>query len=404
MGEFALRPRSGAILFHFDEPSACTPREIVGRLFADDTGMTRMTHALWISLTAIGCAGNTMSDNGGTGADAGTGGDAGTGSPRPGFTRGVSTLAGTSTPGYIDGGRDRNLFRNPVNVAYGTDGKLYVADFDNGKIRVVDPAGTTTTLVTPNSFARPFGLAFDPGGMLYVSTDNDPNNVHSLTSGTIWKINPRSGAVAVIASGIGRPRGLTVLHDGRLAVADNLHHVIELVEPVTGHVSLLAGTWDASGFANATGAAARFATPYGLVQRADGKLVVCDYDNHRLRLVGLDGSVSTLAGTGNAGFTDGVMASARFNQPQAIAIASSGELYVADHGNFVVRRITATTIETIAGDRTSGYLDADDRLASKLHGLEGIAVTPDGSMVYVADGTRGDEAPFNRVRQVDMVP
>ena len=122
--------------------------------------------------------------------------------------------------------------------------------------------------------------AFDAGGALYVSTDNDPNNAHSLTSGTIWKIDPRSGAVVVIASAIGRPRGLTVLRDGRLAVADNLHHVIEFVEPVTGRVSLLAGAWDASGFADAAGPAARFATPYGLVQRADGKLVVCDYANH----------------------------------------------------------------------------------------------------------------------------
>jgi DNA-binding beta-propeller fold protein YncE len=98
------------------------------------------------------------------------------------------------------------------------------------------------------------------------------------------------------------------------------------------------------------------------------------------------------------------MTSALFDRPQAVAIASSGELYIADSGNFRVRRLTATTVETIAGDGTSGYLDADDRLTAKLHGLEGIAVSPDGSMVYVADGTRGDEGPFNRIRQIDMTP
>jgi DNA-binding beta-propeller fold protein YncE len=259
-------------------------------------------------------------------------------------------------------------------------------------------------VATPSGFARPFGMAFDLAGALYVSTDNDQNNGHTLTSGTIWKIDLRSGAVAVIASAIGRPRGLTVLSDGRLAVADNLHHVIEIVDPVTGHVSLLAGAWDVTGFADAAGAAARFATPYGLVQRADGKLVVCDYANHRLRLVGLDGSVSTLAGTGIAGMADGALSSALFNQPQAVAIGSNGQLYVADSGNFRVRQITGTTIETIAGDGTGGYLDADDRLTSMIHGLEGIAVVPDGSMVYVADGTRGEEGPFNRVRQIEMTP
>jgi DNA-binding beta-propeller fold protein YncE len=379
-----------------------------------------MTHALWISLTAIGCAGNSMGGNNNLGADAGisadasttadagpsggAGGDAGAGGPRPAFTRGVSTLAGSSEAGLVDGDRDHNLFRNPVNVAYGPHGKLYVADFDNGKIRVVDAAGATTTMTTPTGFARPFGLAFDAAGMLYVSTDNDQNNGHSPLSGTIWKIDPLSGAVMVIANAIGRPRGLTVLSDGRLAVADNLHHVIEIVVPATGQVSLLAGAWDVSGFADAAGGAARFAAPYGLVQRTDGKLVVCDYANQRLRLVSLDGSVSTLAGTAVAGLADGAMTSAQFNQPQAIAIASNGDLYVADRGNFRVRRISGSTIATIAGDGTAGYLDADDPLTAKLHGLEGIAVVPDGSMVYVADGTGGDQSPFNRARQIDMTP
>lgn len=383
--------------------------------------MTRTAHALWISIAALGCAANPMAGNGsggdagitgdaGTGGDAGGGGDgggsgdAGTGGPRPAFTRGVSTLAGSADPGYVDGSREVNLFHNPVNLAYAGDGKLYVADFDNNKIRVVDRAGTATTVLTPVGFARPFGMAFDAGGVLYVSTDNDPNNGHSLTSGTIWRIDPRSGAVTVIASAIGRPRGLTVLSDGRLAVADNLHHVIELVDRVTGQVSLLAGAWDVSGFADGAGAAARFATPYGLVQRADGKLVVCDYANQRLRLVGLDGSVSTLAGADTAGMADGAISAALFNQPQAIAIASNGDLYIADSGNFRVRRITGTTIATIAGDGASGYRDADDRLTAQLHGLEGIAVVPDGSMVYVADGTRGEEGPFNRLRQIDMAP
>ena len=372
--------------------------------------MTRMVRALWISATAIGCAANPMDGHNnipgdaGSNGDAGSSGDAGTGGPRPAFTRGVSTLAGYADPGYFDGSRDVNLFHNPVNVAYAGDGKLYVADFDNSKIRVVDRAGTATTVIMPVGFARPFGMAFDAGGLLYVSTDNDRNNGHSLSSGTIWRIDPSTGAVTVIANAIGRPRGLTVLNDGRLAVADNLHHVIEIVEPVTGRVSLLAGAWDASGFADGAGAAARFATPYGLVQRPDGKLVVCDYANQRLRLVGLDGSVSTLAGTNSAGFADGAITAALFNHPQAIAIASNGDLYIADSDNFRVRRLAGATITTIAGDGASGYLDADDRLTSELHGLEGIAVVPDGSMVYLADGTRGEEGPFNRIRQINMAP
>jgi sugar lactone lactonase YvrE len=318
---------------------------------------------------------------------------------RPPFTSGVSTLGGYANAGYLDGSRDVNLFNNPVNVVFGPDGKIFVADFDNGKVRALSPTGTATTIVSQPNFTRPFGMAFAPNGMLYVSTDNDPSGGHTLMSGTIWVVDTDSHAAAPIAVGIGRPRSLTVLADGRIAAADDLHHVIELIDPQTHAVTTLAGSWDVPGFADAAGATARFSTPYGIVQRADGNLVVCDFANHRLRLVGLDGTTSTLAGS-VAGFADGAMTNAMFDHPQGLAIAANGDLFVTDIDNFRVRRVTATSIETVAGDGHDGYLDSDDRMAAELHGLEGLAVKPDGSMIYVADGTRGENVAFNRVRQI----
>src|SRR5258706_9513376 len=71
---------------------------------------------------------------------------------------GVSTLTGCPDPGMVDGGRGDALFANPVNVAVGPDGKIYVADFENNKIRVVAPDGTATTLTAQDGFGRPFGL------------------------------------------------------------------------------------------------------------------------------------------------------------------------------------------------------------------------------------------------------
>ena len=91
-----------------------------------------------------------------------------------------------------------------------------------------------------------------------------------------------------------------------------------------------------------------------------------------------------------------------FSAPEGIAMAGNGDLFVTDLGNYRVRRISGSTIDTIAGDGTGGYIDDDNRLASELYGLEGITVKPDGSMVYVADGGRGDDVPFNRVRQIKM--
>jgi DNA-binding beta-propeller fold protein YncE len=318
------------------------------------------------------------------------------------FTNGVSTLAGDAEAGYVDGSRKVARFSNPVNVAY-RDGMLYVADFDNGKLRVIDvDTHSTGTVVSQQGFSRPFGMAFAPDGTLYVATDRDPMGNHSPMSGTIWKVDIQGRSAKVVASAIGRARGMAVLPDGRIAVADYLHHVIQLVDPATGQVTPLAGAWDTKGMVDGAGQVARFSTPYYLVVRGDGNLMVTDFDNNRIRLVALDGTTTTLAGSTEAGFVDGPMGSARFSKPQAMSIAANGDVYVTDLGNFRVRRIVGDRVETVAGNGKGGWIDSDDRLASELFGLEGLSVVPDGSMVYVADGNRGEALPYNRVRQIKL--
>jgi DNA-binding beta-propeller fold protein YncE len=317
------------------------------------------------------------------------------------FTNGVSMLAGSADAGYVDGSRKVARFKNPVNVAY-RDGLLYVADFDNNKLRVIDvDSHVTSTVVAQQGFARPFGLAFASDGTLYVSTDNDSHGGHTLMSGTIWRINISGRSASVVAEAIGRPRGIAVLPDGRLVAADRLHHVIELIDPRTGAVIVLAGAWDVAGMVEGAGAVARFASPYSVVVRNDGSLLVTDYDNNRIRVVGLDGTTTTLTGT-LAGFADGAMSAAQFKHPQGLSIAGNGNVYMTDLDNFRVRRIVGDQVQTVAGDGRAGYLDADDPLTAELFGLEGLSVTPDGSMVFVADGNRGDDGPYNRVRQIKL--
>src|SRR5579862_5975082 len=75
--------------------------------------------------------------------------------PTPPFTNGVSTLAGAAEANDVDGDRDVARFDNPVNVAYGPDGNVYVADFDNSKLRVVTADGTTSTIIAQATFIRP---------------------------------------------------------------------------------------------------------------------------------------------------------------------------------------------------------------------------------------------------------
>lgn len=305
---------------------------------------------------AVGAAGCSLTPGGGDTIDAAI--------ARPPLTAGVGTLAGWAEAGDIDGPRTVNLFHNPVGVAVAADGRLLVADFDNGKIRSVDAAGEASTFYggVP-SFTRPFALARSDGA-LYVATDNDPAKGHGPMSGTLWTIDD-AGHARIIAMRIGRPRGIAVLSDGRLAIADYMHHVIELVDPVTGVVSPFAGVWDAAGFADGLGAAARFDTPYAIVRRPDDTLIVVDQGNHRLRAITPDGEVTTL---------DPV-----FDRPQGLAITAAGDLYVSDLGTFQIFRLRGGARATIAGDGQAGYVDAEDPLAARFYGLEGIAVTQDGA-------------------------
>lgn len=346
----------------------------------------------------VGC-----SSSPGGGGDDGGGGDGG-GNDAPPFTDGVSTLSGHAEPGYVDGPRGTARFANPVNVAYSpTDGKLYVADFDNGKIRAVDvDDGATSTVIAQTGFRRPFGMTFTADGKLYVSTDADPQGAQNSMSGTIWRVNITAKTATVVAANVGRARGLVALADGRLAFSDNQSHVIQIVDPTTGTVSPLAGTRGVAGTIDGAGSAATFGAPYALVQRSDGKLIVAEYDNSRLRVVGLDGTVETLSGLAGAGFLDGAMGSAKFTNPQGLAIAANGDIYLTDLGNYRVRRIRGNTVETVAGSGEGGFADDDNRLAAELYGIEGVSLKPDGSVLYIADGGRGEDVPFNRIRSVKM--
>jgi len=142
----------------------------------------RLALCLLFAGLAAGCATSSSNgdDNGGM-----TGGDDG---DVP-FTNGVSTLAGSADAGYVDGARKVARFSNPVNVAF-HDGTVYVADFDNSKLRAIDATThVTTTVISQQSFQRPFGMAFAPDGTFYVSTDNGSTGAHDPMSGSIWKID-----------------------------------------------------------------------------------------------------------------------------------------------------------------------------------------------------------------------
>ena len=314
---------------------------------------------------------------------------------------GAITLSGGAEGGWVDGPRASALFRNPTNVLLGPDGNVYVADYDNGDVRLVRPNGVTLTFTRQDAFSHPFGMAFAPDGTLYVQTDDDDTALGLADAGTIWRLDRRTGVATVVVRDIGRPRGLAALSDGRLVLVDIAHDVVRLLDPTTRAITDLAGSRDVPGFADGTGAAARFDHPNDVVVGPGGLLIVADRDNNRLRSVSLAGVVSTYAGTGVAGSLDGPSGTATFNLPQGLAADTAGNVFVTDTGAYVVRRIAPNgAVTTVAGDGTAGFADGAP-MQARFFGLEGLDVSADGSSLYVADGNRGGTAPNPRVRRFE---
>lgn len=303
---------------------------------------------------------------------------------------------GDATAGLVNGTIAAARFNNPVKVTVAADGTVFVADFDNDAIRAISPAGMVTTLTLQANFQRPFGLALSATGRLFAMTDANDAGARDGTTGTVWEINRTTGVATVIARNLGRPRGLTVLTDGRLACSDLTNSTVYLLDPSTGATTPLAGSTGNAGFADGTGPAARFDRPYGLDQLPNGDLLVADQNNHRLRRVTLAGVVTTYSG-GTSGYVEGSLSAARWNRPQDVAVAADGAVYVADHDNHRVRRVAGGITTLFAGNGTEGYTPGTGAQAA-FYGMEGLALHPNGRTLWVADGNNGTGANYNRVR------
>ncbi|WP_206002760.1 NHL repeat-containing protein [Paraburkholderia polaris] len=212
----------------------------------------------------------------------------------------VSTLAGSGTVGSADGTGTAASFDEPYGVAVDASGNVYVADTYGNKIRKVTPAGVVSTVAgsgtagsangtgTAASFNKPFDVAVDASGNLYVA-DGDNNEIRMITQ--------------------------------------------------AGVVSTLAGSGTA-GSANGTGTAASFNQPFGVAVDASGNVYVGDASSNEIRMITPAGVVSTLAGSGTAGSANGTGTAASFNSPTHVAVDAGGNVYVGDWANSEIRKIS----------------------------------------------------------------
>jgi len=320
----------------------------------------------------------------------------------------VTTLAGGGNYSFADGTGTNARFYLPTGVAVDSSGNVYVADSLNFRIRKVTPAGVVTTLAgggssfvdgavgTAAQFAHPTGIAVDFSGNLYVA---DRSRIRKITS---------TGVVTTLAGGGTSPvysvdgtGAAAVFNDaysvgvdasGNIYAAEIGRHLIRKVTPA-GVVTTLAGSGIA-GFADGSGAAARFNSPQNLVVDSYGNIYVTDGSNHLIRKVTPEGIVTTVAGSRGlvangsyvGGFADGTGPAAQFNRPTGLAADSSGNLYVADCSNQRIRKVTpAGVVTTLAGGGNS-FVDGAVGTAAKFLGPNGVAVDASGN-VYVGDNT-----------------
>jgi DNA-binding beta-propeller fold protein YncE len=250
----------------------------------------------------------------------------------------ITTLAGNGTPGYSD-----SQINNPYGLAIGPDGALYICEIGNHVIRRRDMRTGKLTTVAGNGKA---GYSGD-GGPATSASLNEPYEIAFDRAGNMY-------------------------------FAEMKNHIIRRVDRKTRYISTIAGT-GAEGFSGDGGPAskAQMKQPHSIAFENDRSLLVCDIGNNRIRRINMKTGIIETMFTGTKGTPT--------NGPRAIAVAPTGNLYIAfREGNSVFRLDAGGKLERIAGTGEKGYAKGpEDAKNARLSGPKGVALAKSG--LYIAD-------------------
>ncbi|MCL5994749.1 MAG: hypothetical protein M1546_01685, partial [Chloroflexi bacterium] len=309
----------------------------------------------------------------------------------------------------------------PAGVAVGSDGRVYIAEEVGQRVRRVDASGVITTVAgtgtpgfsgdggpaTSAMLSDPHAVAVAPDGTLYIADRSnhrirrvDTNGIITTVAGTGAYGFSGNGGLATLAM-INSPFGVALGPDSSLYIADEGNKRVRRVGP-DGIITTVAGNGIGSFGGDGGPATQASLSAWRVAVGPDGSLYITDRSNYRVRRVGTDGIITTVAGNGTAGFggDGGPATSAQISASEDVAPDPDGGFYIADRNNYRVRWVGSDgIISTVAGNGTYGFSgDGGLAIRAQLDEPIGLALGPDGSL-YIADW-------FNqRVRRVaPMLP
>jgi uncharacterized protein (TIGR03437 family) len=314
----------------------------------------------------------------------------------------VSTIAGGNAKGYAgDNGPAINaLFNFPRNIAVDAAGNIYINDYNNNRVRKIGTDGNITTVAGSGvCCSSPDGGLGSAAYLLTGPVTTDPSGnvyIYDYLTSRIRKVSS-SGIITSFAgdgnegfAGDGQPAvtarfsyvaALGTDTANNLYIADSNNERIRMVS--NGIITTVAGKGHFAGDGG-DATAALLHRPQGVVASPDGTIYFTDTMNHRVRKIGTDGKISTIAGTGDLGFSGdgGPAVSAQLSYPDSITRDSAGNLYVVDQNKLRLRKITpAGTISTVAGNGSLAYSNnVRGGLGSGFAYINGIAIDSSGNL------------------------
>ena len=311
----------------------------------------------------------------------------------------IETAIGTGSAGSQDGPAKSATLYGPYGVSVSDNGVVWWVDASTHRVRKMTTDGTVTTVAgsaagyadgpgAAAKFSSPQAIATAKGGIVFVC-DTGNRRVRRVSPAGVVSTYAGDGNKAYVDGPAAQARfadlvGITVTADGAVVVSDQGNQRIRAIS-TTGIVTTLAGSGTA-GYLDGPGSSARFNAPRGVAVGAQGDVYVTDVNNYRIRKVAPNGLVTTVAGVGTPGFQDGAASSAKFSSLYDLAVMADGSLLLNDYGNGKLRRIDQGTVSTMIEYGT--YTDGALHIARLTKTTFGVDVARNGDVWLTDPGSQ----------------